>query len=156
MDLILLFFALPLATIILAIVLEKILKCPILVAATFFAIFLVLTFAVFGSDFLIFAIIYTILAYIAAAITRFICNTFCGNGVFRNINARNINTNTLRAREIINDNNNDNDDDCDNNCDCNCGCNSNHNNCNSNNNCLCSCNNRGYNNYFSGNRCYRR
>lgn len=156
MDLILLFFALPLATIILAIVLEKILKCPILVAATFFAIFLIVTFAVFGSDFLIFAIVYTILAYIAAAITRFICNTFCGNGVFRNINARNINTNTLRAREIINNCNDNNDDDDDS--ECNCGCNSNNNscNCNSNNNCLCSCNNRGYNNYFSGNRCYRR
>ena len=32
----LLFFALPVATIILAVVLQKILKCPILVAATFF------------------------------------------------------------------------------------------------------------------------
>lgn len=148
MDLILLFFALPIATIILAIVLQKILKCPILVAATFFAIFLIVTFAVFDSDFFIFAIVYTILAYIAAAITRFICETFCKNGVFRNINAQNINTNTLRAREIINNNDDDNNCDCENN--------SNNNSCNSNNNCLCSYNNRGYNNYYTGNRAYRK
>ena len=158
MDLILLFFALPIATIILAIVLEKILKCPILVAATFFAIFLIVTFSAFDSDFFIFAIIYTMLAYIAAAITRFICNNFCRNGVFRNINAQNINTNTLRAREIINNNDNDddNDNDKDDDCYCNCSCHSNHNNYNFNNHCLCSCNNRGYNNYYTRNRGYRR
>lgn len=148
MDLILLFFALPIATIILSVVLQKILKCPILVAATFFAIFLIVTFAVFDSDFFIFAIVYTILAYIAATITRFICETFCRNGVFRNINAQNINTNTLRAREIINNNDDDNNCDCENN--------SNNNSCNSNNNCLCSYNNRGYNNYYTGNRAYRK
>ena len=47
----LLFFALPVATIILAVVLQKILKCPILVAATFFAIFLIVAFAIFDSSF---------------------------------------------------------------------------------------------------------
>ncbi len=72
--LLLLFLALPIATIILSIVLLKILKCPALVAATFFAIYLILTYAIFGSDFLIFAIIYTILSYITAIITRIICN----------------------------------------------------------------------------------
>ena len=36
----LIFFALPLATVLLAIVFEKILKCPILVAITFFSIYL--------------------------------------------------------------------------------------------------------------------
>lgn len=68
----LLFFALPVATIILAIVLERILESPILVAATAFAIYLIVTFAVFDESFLIFAIVYTILAYIAAVIARFI------------------------------------------------------------------------------------
>lgn len=72
--LLLLFLALPIATIILSIVLLKILKCPALVAATFFAIYLILTYSLFGSDFLIFAIIYTILSYITAIITRIICN----------------------------------------------------------------------------------
>ena len=71
--LLLLFLALPIATIILSIVLLKILKCPALVAATFFAIYLILTYAIFGSDFLILAILYTILSYITAVITKIIC-----------------------------------------------------------------------------------
>ena len=45
MNTLLLFFALPIATIILAIVLQKILNSPLLVAATFFAIYLIVTFA---------------------------------------------------------------------------------------------------------------
>ena len=74
MNTLLIFFALPIATIILAIVLQKILKCPLLVAATFFAIYLIVTFAVFGASFLVFAIVYTILAYITAVITKIICH----------------------------------------------------------------------------------
>ena len=74
MDILLLAFAIPVATILLAIVLQKILKCPLLVAATFFAIFLIVTFAVFDSSFLVFAILYTILAYVTAVLTRLICN----------------------------------------------------------------------------------
>ena len=74
MNILLLFFALPVATIILSIVLLKILKCPALVAATFFAIYLVLAYTVFGTDFLIFVIIYTILSYITAVLTKLICN----------------------------------------------------------------------------------
>lgn len=74
MDILLLAFALPVATILLAIVLQKILKCPLLVAATFFAILLIITYAVFDSSFLVFAILYTILAYVTAVLTRFICN----------------------------------------------------------------------------------
>lgn len=70
MNIILLFFALPVATIILAVVLEKILRCPVLTAATFFAIFLIVAFAVFDASFLIFVIVYTILAFIAAVIAE--------------------------------------------------------------------------------------
>lgn len=99
MDL-LLYFALPIATIILAVVFQKIIRCPILVAATAFAIYLIVTFAAFDASFLIFAIVYTILAYLAAAITRFICNFIGRNGFFKNINAENINTNTLSANNI--------------------------------------------------------
>ena len=73
MDPILIFLVLPIAIIILAIVLQRILKCSTLVALTFFAIFLILTFTVFGTDFLIFAILYTILAFIAA----FLADLFC-------------------------------------------------------------------------------
>lgn len=119
MDL-LLFFALPVATVILAIVWQKIIKCPILVAATAFAIYLIVTFAAFDSSFLIYAIIYTILAFIAAWLTKFICQTFGRNGFFGTINAENINTNNLNTNTLeIND-----DDSDDNNTNgCGCGCN---------------------------------
>lgn len=70
MNILLLFFALPIATIILSIVLQKILKSPILVAATFFAIFLIVTFAAFDTWFLVFVIAYTILAFITASIIQ--------------------------------------------------------------------------------------
>lgn len=73
MNTLLLFFALPIATIILAIVLQKILKCPCLVAATFFAIYLIITYAVFDSSFLVYVIIYTILAFVTAVLTKWIC-----------------------------------------------------------------------------------
>lgn len=79
MNTLLVFFALPIATIILAVVLQKILKCPILVALTFFAIYLIVTFAAFDANFLIYAIAYTILAYIVAVLTRFIMNAICNN-----------------------------------------------------------------------------
>lgn len=119
MDL-LLFFALPVATIILAIVWQKIIKCPILVAATAFAIYLIVTFAAFDSSFLIYAIIYTILAFIAAWITKFIYQTFGRNGFFRTINAENINANILNTNTFeINDEENENNT----NTGCNCGCN---------------------------------
>lgn len=74
MNALLVFFALPVATIILAIVLQKILRCPLLVAATFFAIFLIVTFAAFDASFLVFAILYTILAYVTAVLTKVICH----------------------------------------------------------------------------------
>ena len=86
MNIILLFFVLPFATNIFSIVLQKILKCPVLVAAIFFAIYLILAYTVFGTDFLIFAIIYTILSYITAILTRLIMQ------LFRRINCTNSNS----------------------------------------------------------------
>lgn len=74
MNVLLIFFALPVATIILAIVLQKSLCNPLLVAATFFAIYLIVTFAAFDASFLVYAILYTLLAYVTAVLTRAICN----------------------------------------------------------------------------------
>lgn len=71
MNILLLFFALPIATIILAIVLEKILRCPVLTALTFFAIYLIIAFSIFDSSFLVFVIAYTIIAFITAIIAEF-------------------------------------------------------------------------------------
>lgn len=78
MNNLLIFFALPVATIILASVFQRIIESPLAVAATAFAIYLIVTFAVFDVTFLIAAIIYTILAYISALITRFI-HELCNN-----------------------------------------------------------------------------
>ena len=123
MNTLLIFFALPIATIILAIVLQKIIKCPILVAATFFAIYLIVTFAAFDANFLIYAIIYTILACIAAVITRFIMNALCctededcsnilSNSVNNNSNAQNL-VNAINSLNTVNSLNANN---------CGCGC----------------------------------
>ena len=70
------FFALPLATILLAIVFQKILRSPILVAITFYAIYLIVAFVEFSdtlAEAIIAAIIYTIIAYITAYIVMIIC-----------------------------------------------------------------------------------
>lgn len=73
-NLLLLLFALPVATIIIASILETVLKNPIAVGALAFAIYLIVAFAAFDASFLIFVILYTILAFISAVITRAILN----------------------------------------------------------------------------------
>ena len=73
MNNLLIFFALPIATILLAIVLQKVLRSPILVGITFFAIYLIVTFAAFDANFLVVAIALTILAFITAVLTNIVC-----------------------------------------------------------------------------------
>ena len=85
MDL-LIFFALPIATVLLAIVLERVLRSPILVAITFFALYLIILFALFATEvvtdlatLLIALIVLTFIAYITAVIVKFIrciCRNF--------------------------------------------------------------------------------
>lgn len=65
----LIFFALPIATIIISIALQKILKCPFLVAGIVFAIFLVVTFVIPDLTFLVATIAYTLIAFITAFLT---------------------------------------------------------------------------------------
>lgn len=72
--LLLVFFALPVAIIILSAVLETFIKCPIKVAAIFFSIFLVVAVAIGDEILLLAVIIYTILSFISAFITRLILN----------------------------------------------------------------------------------
>ena len=72
MNNLLIFFALPISTIILAAVFVKILKTPSSVAAGTFAIYLIVTFAVYDATFLIATIVYTALAFTSAAITKII------------------------------------------------------------------------------------
>lgn len=73
MNILLIFFALPIATIIISIALQKILKNPPLVAAVIFAIFLIVTFIINNLNFLIATIVYTIISYITAVIVCLIC-----------------------------------------------------------------------------------
>lgn len=73
MNILLIFFALPIAVIIISIALQRILKNPILVAAIIFAIFLIVTFIVNNLNFLIAAIAYAILSFITAFLTCIVC-----------------------------------------------------------------------------------
>lgn len=73
MNILLIFFALPIATIIISIALQKILKCPPLVAAIIFAIFLIVTFVINNLNFLIATIVYTIISFVTAVIVCLIC-----------------------------------------------------------------------------------
>lgn len=73
MNTLLIFFALPIATIIISIAVQKILKCPPLVAAIIFAIFLVVTFIIGDLTFLVSTVVYTIISFITAVIVCFIC-----------------------------------------------------------------------------------
>lgn len=70
---ILFFVILPLATVLITIVLQKLLKSPILVAILAFAVYLILAFTAFTTEFLINALIYTIIAFVTAFIFKAIC-----------------------------------------------------------------------------------
>ena len=73
MNVILFFFIFPIATIIFAIALQKILCNPYLVSAIVLAIFLIVTFTAYGVTFLIAAFIYAIIALITAYIVSIFC-----------------------------------------------------------------------------------
>jgi hypothetical protein len=72
MNILLIFFALPIAVIIISVVLQKLLKSPILVALLVFAIFLIVTFVAYDATFLVETIVYTIIAFITAYLTKII------------------------------------------------------------------------------------
>lgn len=67
-EILLIYFAIPLAVIILSAIFETFINCPIKIAGIVFSILLIVAFAAFGSEFLVAVIIYTILAYITAFI----------------------------------------------------------------------------------------
>lgn len=134
MDNLLIFFAFPVAVIIFSIALQKILRSPILVAAIIFAIFLIVTFAAFDETFLVYAILYSLLALITSLITRFICCLI-----------RNSANPCITSNAGISDDMNENDN-------LNCSCNSNSNcngNSNSNSNCNCNSNSNCNRNYIT-------
>lgn len=70
MNTLLLFFALPVAITILSIIFETIINCPLKIAGITFSILLIVTFAVADETYLIYTIIYTILSYVVAWLTK--------------------------------------------------------------------------------------
>lgn len=70
---ILFFIIFPIATILIAIVLQKLFKSPLLVAIFVFTIFFILTYTVYTPEFLLNTIIYTIIAFLAAVIFKLLC-----------------------------------------------------------------------------------
>lgn len=137
MNLLLIFFAFPIAVIIVSYILEKLLNSPIAVASLIFAIFLVVTFAVFDELFLIATLAYTLLAFITALIARYFCNrNESENNICEKLN--NI-LNTISNNENNGCNCNNDDDDDDNICEA-VGQILNNNNNNNSHNCGCGCN----------------
>ncbi len=119
MNTLLIFFALPIAVIIISIALQKILKCPVLVAAIIFAIFLIVTFVINNLNFLIAAIIYALISLITAYITcivgRFLCRLLSSCSCCNReglCNCNNHDSNAITVSSITNPN-------------ANCGCNQN-------------------------------
>lgn len=121
MNNLLIFFAFPIAVIIIAAILQKALRCPVAVAALIFAIFLIVTFAVFDETFLIATLAYTILAFITAIIVKLICesnnndndNKICdclkdilNSNIIRNVNSNNSINDILGANNNVNNCNN--------------------------------------------------
>ena len=110
MNTLLLFFALPIAVIIISIALQKILRNPLLVAGIIFAIFLIVTFVIGDLNILIATIVYTIISYVTALVTSLICR-FLKNGIHNNLGACCNSCNNSNNNGCNNQNNNNNDDD---------------------------------------------
>lgn len=131
MNILLIFFALPIAVIIISAILQKVLKCPIAVAALIFSIFLVVTFAIGNIILLIATLAYTLLALITAVIVKIICesrnNNICRllNNILNNT-ANNCNcANLANISDVLNSNNlnnSNNDNNSNNTNSCGCGC----------------------------------
>lgn len=93
MNILLIFFAIPFVVIVISIALQKILKCPILVAAIIFSISLLIAIILSSTTLIIASIFYGILSFIVAFIVCII------NRIIRNINRCN---NTVSITSTLN------------------------------------------------------
>ena len=82
MNNLLIFFAFPIAVIILSVILNNALHNPFSVASLIFAVFIVVTFAAFDETFLIATLAYTILGFITALLSDRLLN--CNNALSNN------------------------------------------------------------------------
>ena len=109
MNLLLFLFAIPFAVIIFSIILQKIINNPILVAFATFSIFLLTAAITMDEIFYIIAIVYAIISYISALLTRIIRNFLdnCRNGITQtNWNNQVLQSDTNNVIEPSNDYNN--------------------------------------------------
>ena len=92
MNNLLIFFAIPVATIVLSAIFETLIKCPFKIAGIAFSIFLITAFALGGTvELLVLAIIYTIISFISAYLTS----------IFENKNDDNNCMNTNQVNEDV-------------------------------------------------------
>lgn len=132
MNNLLIFFAFPLAVIIISAILQKLLHSPLAVAALIFAIFLIVTFAAFDETFLIATLAYTILAFITAVLVRLFCKSNKNNCICEALsnllnsntedNENNISNINDTLNEILNNINNSNNTNSNNGNNNTCGC----------------------------------
>lgn len=110
----LIFFALPIAVVVISIALQKLLRCPWLVAAIIFSIFLNLAVSMNNLNLIFVAIAYTIISYITAIITclihRYLRRCEENNNLIGENESKNLivtgNSEMLENNGEINDNNN--------------------------------------------------
>ncbi len=98
----LMFFAIPFAVVVISIVLEKLIKCPYLVAAIIFSIFLVIGIATSNTTLLIAGVVYMVISFVAAYLTMVICKILKNNRY--NISSV-LNTNNLNGTQVFDTNN---------------------------------------------------
>lgn len=112
MNILLFFFAIPIATIILSAIFETLINSPVKVAGIFFSIFLVVAFILGGSaELIVAAIIYTIISFVTAYIVKIItnknkCNISCERKInnYDEYNFRNNNFNSMPQFRFNNEN----------------------------------------------------
>ncbi len=97
MNNLLIFFAIPFAVIVISLALQKLLRCPFLVAAIIFSIFLVVGFAISNLNIVIAGIIYAILSFVTAYLTMVVARLRRENNQ-ENANNNNNNTSTCSCR----------------------------------------------------------
>ena len=102
MNNLLIFFAIPFAVIVISIALQKLLKCPYLVAAIILSIFLVIGFALSSTMFLVAGIVYTIISFVTAYLTMIICRIFRNNNNCSIIST--LNNGNQNTQQLLNDN----------------------------------------------------
>lgn len=103
MDILLIFFAIPFVVIVISIALQKILKCPILVAAIIFSIALLIAIILSSTTLIIASIFYGILSFIVAFMVCIICKIFSNNKCSNTINI----TGTLNQNSVETESTND-------------------------------------------------